>query len=399
MPANDWETDKDPFDIPSQQSNFDRELSAESIFDAQHAEHETMTLRETRRAWWKSINPGKIFLFLSSLYLFILAITLMKDGARGVGPLVQDLFSIDNPANSLGFGWLSSYLIMSGSPVAASALTFFNSGVIDKPSAYAMITGSRLGASFIVLFIGLIYVLRGRNRATSLSMGLLSLTVTATTYLPSFFLGAYLLRKGLFENWQVQTGGLFQDFIDRVIYPISDLATNNLPELVVFIIGLCIVMLSFSLFDKCLPQMTLRESQVGRMSRLVYHPLVMFILGAAITLISMSVTLSLSILVPLSNRGFVRRENVIPYIMGANITTFIDTLFAAALLENPLSFTIVLVGMFSIAVVSIAILLIMYRSYLHVSLNFVDWATSNNRNMVIFMFIIFIIPLVLVLLV
>jgi Na+/phosphate symporter len=62
----------------------------------------------------------------------------------------------------------------------------------------------------------------------------------------------------------------------------------------------------------------------------------------------MSVSVSLSILVPLSDRGFIRRENLIPYILGANITTFIDTLLASVLLDNPLAFTIVLVQMVSI---------------------------------------------------
>ena len=124
-----------------------------------------------------------------------------------------------------------------------------------------------------------------------------------------------------------------------------------------------VIWFSFNLFDKCLPQMTLKESQLGWMSRLVYRPWVMFALGALITMISMSVSLSLAILVPLSARGFVRRENVIPYIMGANITTFIDTLLAAVLLNNPPAFTIVLVEMFSITVVSVIILATVYRRY------------------------------------
>ena len=80
-------------------------------------------------------------------------------------------------------------------------------------------------------------------------------------------------------------------------------------------------------------------------------------------MISMSVSVSLSILVPLSHRGFVRRENVIPYIMGANITTFIDTLLAAVLLDNPQAFTVVLVEMVSITIVSAFILLLVYRPY------------------------------------
>ena len=128
-----------------------------------------------RRAWWERVRVGKIGLFVASLYLFMLAITLMKEGARGVAPLVRNLLDVTSAANALGFGWLFAYAIMSGSPVAAAALTFFDAGVVDKLGAFAMITGSRLGASFIVLLIGFLYVLRGRDRATSLSMGLLSL--------------------------------------------------------------------------------------------------------------------------------------------------------------------------------------------------------------------------------
>jgi solute carrier family 34 (sodium-dependent phosphate cotransporter) len=123
----------------------------------------------------------------------------------------------------------------------------------------------------------------------------------------------------------------------------------------------------------------------------------MFLMGAAITLISMSVSVSLSILVPLSNRGFIRRENVIPYIMGANITTFIDTLLAAVLLNNPQAFTVVLVEMISILIVSVIILMTFFHSYERSMLAFVKWITASNRNLFIFMAFILIVPLILML--
>jgi sodium-dependent phosphate cotransporter len=349
------------------------------------------------RAWWKNVHFGKIGLFVASLYLFILAITLMKEGARGVAPLVRHLLAVENAANTLGFGWLFAYVVMSGSPVAAAALTFFDAGVIDKLGAFAMITGSRLGASFIVLFLGFLYVLRGRDRATSLSMGLLSLTVTATTYLPGLFLGAFLLHTGALDNAQLHSGALLRSAIDVAIDPVAGVVTSLLPQWAVFLVGLGVILFSFSLFDKCLPQMTIKESQVGWMSRLVYRPSVMFILGAFVTLISMSVSLSLSILVPLSTRGFVRRENVIPYIMGANITTFIDTLLAAVLLNNPPAFTVVLVEMLSVTIVSIVILVFLYNRYLRVMLNFVGRVTATNRNLALFMVTIFVVPILLML--
>jgi Na+/phosphate symporter len=352
---------------------------------------------ETLAAWRKRVRFGKIALFTISLFLFILAINFMKEGARGIAPLVRGMFSVTNAANSLGFGWLFAYVIMSGSPVAAAALTFFDAGVVDKLGAFAMITGSRLGASFIVLFIGFIYVLRGRDRANSLSMGLLPLTVTGTTYLAGLIVGAVVLQTRALDGVQLHSGALLSSVMDLIFDPIVKGVAGLLPEWTIFLVGLGIVLVSFNLFDRCLPQMTLKESQVGRVSRVVYRPWVMFTLGAAVTLISMSVSISLSILVPLSNRGFVRRENVIPYIMGANITTFIDTLLAAVLLNNPPAFTVVLVEMFSITLVSVFILATIYRRYERMMLHFVGWVTVSNRNLALFMMTIFLIPIVLML--
>ncbi|OGF98055.1 MAG: hypothetical protein A2Z06_03065 [Candidatus Glassbacteria bacterium RBG_16_58_8] len=352
-------------------------------------------LPEVLRVVWARVDPVKIGLFTASLFLFILAITLMKEGARAIAPIVRDGLSVTNAANCLGFGWLFAYTIMSGSPVASAALTFFDAGVIDRLGAFTMITGSRLGASFIVLFLGFIYVLRGRDRATSLGMGLLSLTVTGTTFLLGLVIGTFILQTEALDWVQIRSGVLLGSITDLIFDPLTETMSGTVPRWGLFLAGLGIVMLSFKLFDRCLPQMTIKESQVGQVSRLVYRPWVMFVLGAGITMISMSVSISLSILLPLSNRGFIRRENAIPYIMGANITTFIDTLLAAVLLDNPPAFTIVIVGMFSIAVVSIVILVTAYHRYERMMLDFVEWVTDSNTNLAIFMAIIFLVPLIL----
>jgi Na+/phosphate symporter len=185
--------------------------------------------------------------------------------------------------------------------------------------------------------------------------------------------------------------------VGQLVEPVAGVAVSLLPNWAVFVLGLGVIWFSFNLFDKCLPQTTLKESQVGWMSRLVYRPWVMFALGALITLISMSVSLSLAILVPLSARGYVRRENVIPYIMGANITTFIDTLLAAVLLDNRWSFTIVFVQMFCITVVSVVILVTSYRRYERGMLRAVDWVTARNLNLAIFMVAILMVPVLLML--
>lgn len=351
---------------------------------------ESGRLHSLRRVRW-----DKVGLFIVSLFLFILAINLMKEGARALAPLVRDVFDVNTPANALGFGWLFAYLILSGSPVAAAALTFFDAGVLTQMETFTMITGSRLGASFIVLFIGFIYVARGRERSSGLSMGLLALLVAGTTHVAGLALGVPLLQSGALDRIQLGSGAVLTSVFDILFDPVTVLFRSFLPEWSLFIVGMLIIIGSFSLFDRCLPQMSIKESQVGRVSRMVYRPWVMFLLGAGVTMISMSVSVSLSILVPLSNRGFVRRENVIPYIMGANITTFIDTLLAAVLLNNSAAFTVVLVEMFTIALVSGVILLTFYGSYERWMLTSVSWITRTKRNLAFFMIAIFAIPILL----
>jgi hypothetical protein len=185
--------------------------------------------KATQAVAWEHVRLEKIGLFIASLFLFILAITLMKEGAHGLTPLVRGGFAITNPANSLGFGWLFAYVIMSGSPVAAAALTFFDAGVVDRLGAFAMITGSRLGASFIVLFIGFIYVLRGRDRATSLGIGLLPLTVTGTTYLAGLVVGTGLLQTGALNGVQLRSGMLLNSVMDLIFDPIANLLAEFSP--------------------------------------------------------------------------------------------------------------------------------------------------------------------------
>ena len=83
--------------------------------------------------------------------------------------------------------------------------------------------------------------------------------------------------------------------------------------------------------------------------------------------------------------------------MGANITTFMDTLLAAVLLNNPAAFTIVLVEMTSIAIVSTIFLLTVFKRYVRSMLTFVTWVTENNAHLALFMFIILVVPLILLL--
>lgn len=332
---------------------------------------------------------------LAGLFLFVVALELLKQGAGGYGRELIRALDIRTPAGALGLGWLLAYLFLSGSPVAAVAVSFFASGTIDRIQTFTMITGSRLGASFVVLFVGFLYALRGHRRATSLAIGVLALLTTAAIYLPAMLLGYWLLRVDAFGWLRLQVDSPLASALDAITDPAVSLVAGRLPAWGLLPTGAAVLLIGFQLLDRALPEPGPAHPAFQRIDRLTSRPLAMFLLGAAITSATMSVSVSLSILVPLAARGVVRREQTLPYIMGANITTFVDTLVAALLVGGPAAFTIVFVEMLSVAVLSLAVLLCAYRPFQRTIMALQERIVRDSRTMAIFLAMILVVPLLL----
>jgi Na+/phosphate symporter len=340
----------------------------------------------------------KVAYALVGLFLFILALRMLSKGAGGLGPFLKQNLGIESAVNTLGFGWLFAYGVLSGSPVASIALSFLDSGVITPLQTFTMITGSRLGASFIVLVIGFIYYLRGRQRAASISIGILSLSVTATTYLPALFIGYWLLDGGMLDGLTLALPSSVFDVVEQVFDPIVAWILSHTSNLILFGLGIGVLLFAFNLLDRALPQVDAEHNAFGQVGGLIYRPMAMFALGAFVTSLTLSVSVSLSILVPLSARGFIRRENTLPYIMGANITTFIDTLVASLLIKSRFGFTVVMAEIISITIISLLILLFFYRPYERAILRLLDRVVNNTPVLITFMVTMVVIPIILLLL-
>src|SRR5919108_4111541 len=89
------------------------------------------------------VRGAKVLNFLAAIFLFILAIQLMKAGAKALAPNLKGTFPVDNAVSTLGLGWIGAYLVLSGSPVAAVALSLFAASALTKLQAFTMLTGSR----------------------------------------------------------------------------------------------------------------------------------------------------------------------------------------------------------------------------------------------------------------
>lgn len=330
-----------------------------------------------------------------ALVLFVLSLQLMKRGATGITPIL-DFLSVHSAVNYLGFGWLNAYLLGSGSPVASVALTLFSKGVLSDTQTYFMISGGRLGASFIVLFVGFMYYVRGRREPDGLYIGVVALMTTWIVYAAGIPFGYVLLKSGWLDGVRFGSPGLIKGVNDAYT-PAVDVFDSFLPLLGLFAVGVAVVVVSLKMFDAALPSLESTDARFQRVVELLHQKFTMFILGIAITVLTVSVAVSLTILVPLSMKGIVRRKNIIPYVMGAQIGTFVDKLFVTLLLDAPRAFTIIFSEMIAVLAVSIVILVFVFDPFRDLILGAASRATSSKRGFAIFLAALFVVPAALLL--
>lgn len=331
----------------------------------------------------------------AGVFLFVLALELLKHGAGGVGPILHAA-GASGLAGGIGVGWLGACLLLSGSPVAAVALTLLASSNLSTAETFGMISGSRLGASFVVLVIGVLEDLRaGRREARSAYIGVAALVATAVTYLPAMGLAWLALEQGALAGLRLEGHGL-EGPVEALFGPTLHVTTALLPWGALFVAGILLLLLAFKAFDRALPDLGSGRGPLLPADHVVYRPWFMFGVGLATTALTLSVSVAISLLVPLAARGFVRRENVWPYILGANVTTLVDTLFAGAVVGHPDAVRMVALLMISVALVSLPAVLLVPDAFGRGVDRVASLATGSARAVVGFVVLLLSVPLALV---
>ena len=340
------------------------------------------------RAMWVFLGLG----------LFVGALGIMKAGAVSLIDVLDGSAFTDHAMSTLGLGWLGACLVMSGSPVAASSLSLLDGGAISRSEAFTMLTGSRLGASFVVLVVGFIYAMRQREGASKrapISIGVMSLTMTVFAYLPGAFAGWLLLESGGLDGVNLAAPPQLLSMTDTLFGWMADLAKDYAPEWALFPIGLAVLLIAFKVFDRALPH--LDSSTIERRDGAWYtKPWCMFGLGCLVALMTLSVSVALTVLVPVVAKGYIKKEDALPYIAGANITTLADTLVAAILTGNPDASRVVLAEMLGVTVWTLMLIGLMYPTVRSAALGIARNTVSSKARLAGFIAVLFTVPLTLV---
>ncbi|MFB6178589.1 MAG: sodium:phosphate symporter [Halorientalis sp.] len=294
--------------------------------------------------------------------LFLFAVQLLGATTRAAAPTLRRVLTriVVGEYSALGLSWLAAYGLGNGSVVAALALSLFSGGLVTTSQLFLMVAGSRLGAAAIVVFIGALeYVQKRRfSLQESVSMGLLTFLLTYSIYVPATVIGYLLLPV---TTGPVRAVGPVQPIeggSPPVFAPINSRLIASLGPPAALVLAVVVLFASLQLFDRILSRI---DTQVLRayLFRHFRRRWLSFGLGVLITILTTSVAFSLGVIVPLYNRNYVTRGELMPYVLGANLGTIVDSLVVALVLPTPVGVATVLL----LLVVSSAVTLLALAGY------------------------------------
>jgi Na+/phosphate symporter len=118
-----------------------------------------------------------------------------------------------------------------------------------------------------------------------------------------------------------------------------------------------------------------------------------FMAGFVITALTMSMSISVGILLPLYMRKIINKKMLIAYILWANVSTLFDTLFLGMMAKSILGIKVIIA--FLIAVIAAVIFLMLTFNIYHRCISYItDKILSNRLLFFIFTIIIMFSPIV-----
>lgn len=303
---------------------------------------------------------------LGTVLLFLFAVQLLGTATEAARPLVQRLLRrvVVDDASALGLSWLATYGLTNGSVVAALSVSLLRSGLVTPSQAYLMVAGSRLGGAAIVVIVGALDYAQGRQGRTlseGTSLGLLTFLVGFTIYLPATVLGIVVLSTFRSPLLTAARGLDLPVRSLRYFEPATAALTDVLGPGIALVLAVLLLFGSLWAFDSLLERVE-TETVRAYLFRHFRRRWRAFGIGLVITGATTSVAFSLGVVVPLYNREFVRRGEMVPYVLGANVGTLLDTLVVAVVLETGVGVAVVLL-VIGLATLLTLVALVAYGPY------------------------------------
>lgn len=293
-------------------------------------------VRAVAQAAWGAVPTW--LLALVAILGFLVAVQALGAATESMAPALGPILrrSLDPDASALGAGWLAASALLNGSVVAAVAISLFGAGVVTARELFLLVVGSRLGAAAVVVLVGALDHVqrRGDSLPASVGLGLLTFLVTHAIYLPVAVLGYLSLP---WVRATVEVPGALLAGTARPLATLGEPVAGLLSLLggpVTLVVAMVLFLASLRAIDRLFARIEIEDLET-RYLTVLERPWRSFGVGLLATALTTSVAISVGIAVPLYNRGYLDRTQMVPYVLGASLGTLTDSLLVALVVGDP----------------------------------------------------------------
>ncbi len=305
----------------------------------------------------------RILLLIATLYLFLVSVKLLGTGFQmfGSGFSERLIASTSNPLVGLFIGILATSIVQSSSTTTSTVVGFVAMGMLSIENAVPIIMGANIGTTVTCAIVSLGHVARPEEfkRAFAAAsvhdfFNLMTVLILFPLELMTGFLAksATALSRFLTGSEGVTFASPIKQVVGPAVHVVKDAAIHLVGDhaaILVAIFAFALMISALWLLVKQTKAMALSRAEVWVDRALGRSGVMGIALGAGITSVIQSSSVTTSLLVPLAGAGVVKLEKVFPIALGANIGTTVTALMAS-LAGDPRGLTIALVHLlFNIA--------------------------------------------------
>ena len=292
----------------------------------------------------------KVVGVVAFLYVFFVSIQLMGDSFKTWKAFSESLIEqAQNPFVGLFIGLLATSIIQSSSTTTSMVVGFVASGTLPVPIAIPIIMGANIGTSVTNLIVSMGHI--GRRDEFQRAMACATIhdvfnLISVGLLLPAELATRRAFDVGLIEWLSTRTahllegaGGLeFVSPLKAITKPASHFVQDHLEvllrgETLVAIGGLVVsaVLLFIALYAivKLMRSMVLERIELFFDKYVGANALLAMGMGAAITVMVQSSSITTSMIVPMAGAGILTLRHAFPITLGANVGTTITALLAS----------------------------------------------------------------------
>ncbi len=279
----------------------------------------------------------------AALYVFLVSMNLLGTGFKMFGAEFAErlIATTSNPLVGLFIGILATSLVQSSSMTTSMTVGFVASGLLTIESAVPIIMGANIGTTVTCAIVSMGHI--GRREEFRRAFAAASVhdffNVMSVAILFPLELATGFLAKSARALSGLIVGGESVSFaspVKRAVGPLVKHVVHFLEGLVgesaailVVIVALLMLFASLYVLVKRTKALALGRAEVVIDRFMGRSGLAGMAIGAGITAVIQSSSVTTSLLVPLAGAGIVKLEKIFPVTLGANIGTTVTALLAS----------------------------------------------------------------------